>query len=395
MTAPWSRSKLSWLLMTTIAMVDASKHKYIMYLTGQHNVVPRPELVADVTHVTLAFMRSDFFNDAGRTEWPLFTTIEEVRPKFAVGTAIQVAIGGWGDTDGFSRAAKTNESRELFARNVKAMLDVTGAEGVDIDWEYPGGNGEDYKQHLNGEKAWEIEAYPKLLAEIRTAIGPSHIISAAVPGLPRDMLAFTHGTIPLIAQSVDFFNIMAYDLMNRRDNVTKHHTGLDLSQRAINAYLERGVPFEKANLGLAFYVKWFKTAADADCHISPIGCRTDLMEDPSTGADLGKAGAFSWHDAIPLELSESFKRAIAEGKYEDGGYYYWDEKERLFWSWDTPTAIQYKLHALVEKSALGGVFAWGLGEDAPKFQHLRAANEVMRGLVSSTSEHVYEERSEL
>lgn len=85
-------------------------------------------------------MQSAIFNDAGRNEWPLFTTIEDVRPKFADGTMIQVAIGGWGDTEGFSKAASTEESRKLFATNVKLMLDKTGADGVDIDWEYPGYN---------------------------------------------------------------------------------------------------------------------------------------------------------------------------------------------------------------------------------------------------------------
>ena len=96
----------------------------------QHNVVPGPDLVANITDVALAFMRSDTFNTPGQDEWPLFTTIDKVRPKFADGTIIQVAIGGWSDTDGFSTAARTEESRKLFASNVKAMLDATGADGV-------------------------------------------------------------------------------------------------------------------------------------------------------------------------------------------------------------------------------------------------------------------------
>lgn len=70
------------------------------------------------------------------------------------------------------------------------------------------GNGEDYKQHPNSEKAWEIEAYPVLLSEIRSALGPKKLISAAVPGLARDMLAFTRSTIPAISASLDFYNVM-------------------------------------------------------------------------------------------------------------------------------------------------------------------------------------------
>jgi GH18 family chitinase len=211
------------------------------------------------------------------------------------------------------------------------------------------GNGEDYKTHPNSEKVWEIAAYPELLSAIRAAIGPSKTISAAVPGLPRDMIAFTHDTIPNIMKSVDFFNIMTYDLMNRRDNFTKHHAGIQNSLEATRTYLERGVPSEKANLGLAFYVKWFKTAVGVDCYAKPVGCRTELMEDPETGADLGKAGAFSWHDEVPADFSTSFTKARAHGVYDEegGGYYYWDESERLFWSWETPAAIQKKIPSMV------------------------------------------------
>jgi GH18 family chitinase len=197
-------------------------------------------------------------------------------------------------------------------------------------------------------------------------------------------------------KSVDFLNIMTYDLMNRRDNVTKHHAGIQNSLEATRAYLERGVPPEKANLGLAFYVKWYKTAIGVNCHVRPLGCKTELMEDPKSGADLGKAGAFSWHDEVPADLSISFKRALAHGVYDKdgGGYYYWDESERLFWSWETPDAIRKKVAAIVEGQKLGGVFAWGLGEDAPRFSHLKAANMALKALSTRTQD-VYEERSEL
>lgn len=41
-----------------------------------------------------------------------------------------IAIGGWGDTAGFSIGASSAESRALFAKNVKTMLIETGADGV-------------------------------------------------------------------------------------------------------------------------------------------------------------------------------------------------------------------------------------------------------------------------
>ncbi|KAL4907589.1 hypothetical protein BDW74DRAFT_126175 [Aspergillus multicolor] len=368
------------LFLSLLAMAQAAySTKLLMYLTGQHNIVPETSLASEITHVALAFMHSSSFNRNNPSNWPLFTTIDAVRAKFSPGIPILVAIGGWGDTQGFSEGARTEESRKFFASNVRKMLDATGADGVDIDWEYPGGNGDDYKQTPNSEKAGEITAYSKLLAEIRAFI-PGKLLSAAVPGLRRDMLAFTKETIPLIEPSVDFFNVMAYDLMNRRDNVTKHHTGLQLSLDSINAYLETGMPPEKLNLGLAYYVKWFRTVSGDQCAKHPVGCPTVLMEDPSTGADLGKAGAFSWIDRVPSELSASFEKAKANGIYDTvgGGYYFWDEEESIFWSWDTSDAIKRKFPSILREKNLGGVFAWGLGEDAPDFTHLEATIEALR-----------------
>jgi GH18 family chitinase len=75
-------------------------------------------------------MQSSTFNEPNPSSWPFFTSVQEVRSKFAPGTAIMVAIGGWGDTAGFSKAARTDESRKLFTKNVKAMVDATGADGT-------------------------------------------------------------------------------------------------------------------------------------------------------------------------------------------------------------------------------------------------------------------------
>ena len=340
----------------------------------QHNVVPEQSLVSEITHVALAFMQSSSFNRINPSDWPLFTTVEEVRSKFAPSTAVVVAVGGWGDTKGFSEAAVSDATRKRFAGNVKGMLEHTGADGVDVDWEYPGGNGEDYKQITNDQKKWEVEAYPKLLAEIRSAVGPEKLISTAVPGLTRDMMAFTKATVPQISASVDAVHVMTYDLMNRRDHRTKHHTGIALSLEAIDAYLENGLPLEKAHLGFAFYVKWFKTDPNGGCHEHPVGCKTVLMEDPSTGADLGGSGGFSWSDPVPPEVSTSFEKALANGVYDPhgGGHYYWDSEENIWWTWDSPDVIAQKFPAIVENRKLGGVFAWGLGEDGDKWDHLKA-----------------------
>ncbi|KAI7969289.1 hypothetical protein EIK77_003604 [Talaromyces pinophilus] len=170
-----SRFVLGLWLLFALQLIEAKR--CIMYLTGsvylstlflcqhsvyaicrQHDVVPEINMVQDVTHVIMAFMHSSAFNVPGATEWRLFSTVEEVRSKFVPGTAVMIAIGGWGDMEGFSKAAATPRSRKLFAQNIRKMIRETGADGnliairggmmqysrlidhtgVDIDWEYPG-----------------------------------------------------------------------------------------------------------------------------------------------------------------------------------------------------------------------------------------------------------------
>ncbi|KID77637.1 uncharacterized protein G6M90_00g095270 [Metarhizium brunneum] len=354
----------------------------VMYLTGQHNVVPsEPELTEQITHVILAFMRSDVFNsDQQSPEFPLFTTVGEVREKFHHETKVMVAIGGWGDSKGFEEANKDAKSRKRWCENVKKMIDLTGADGVDIDWEYPGGNRDDYKIIPNERRKWEIEALVQLLTDLRVSIGSDKLLSIAVPGLERDMMAFTEETVPRIVKQVDFINVMTYDLLNRRDTLVKHHSGVSASLESIESYIARGASAPVLNLGLAYYVKW---AMAEECDPShPLSCPTQLLEDPETGADLGRTAAFSWHDKIPEELEQSFSRAMTNGKYfEDGSFGYLDVKEARWWTFDTPNVIHRKFKDIVKQRRLGGVFAWGIGEDAPAFSHLSATLHELQNLT--------------
>lgn len=101
--------------------------------------MPSSDLVSDITHAILAFMQPDIFNvDETPSEFPLFTTVDEARSKLDPKTKVTVAIGGWGVSKGFEDAAGNDASRKRWAKHVNAMVEATGADGVDIDWEYPG-----------------------------------------------------------------------------------------------------------------------------------------------------------------------------------------------------------------------------------------------------------------
>ncbi|KAI2775885.1 glycoside hydrolase superfamily, partial [Daldinia loculata] len=229
-----------------------------------------------------------------------------------------------------------------------------------VDWEYPGGNGEDYKQNPNSGKVDEIANYALLLQEIKSAIGDKEL-SIAVPGLERDMIAFTPEQVPKINDAVDVVNVMAYDLMNRRDTQTTHHTSVKASLATVDKYISLGMDASKLNLGFAFYAKYFVTQGECT---QPIGCPTVQLED-ANGSDTGKSGAVTFLEGPPV---------LSSGKAdtEEGGQWYWDAAESKFWTWDTPDFIAQKFEQIVKARGLGGVMAWSLGEDSADWTYVKA-----------------------
>ena len=169
--------------------------------------LPPKDVTAGVTHVITAFAPSTTFN-SGSAYTP-FMPLDQVRALFDPNTKVCMAIGGWGDTAGFSQGAVSDQTRKTYAKNVASALDTLGYDCIDVDWEYPGGNGEDYKSNPNSGKVAEIETYAMLLKEIKTAIGDKEL-SIAVPGKVGDIIAFTAEQVPKINDAVDFVNVSIF-----------------------------------------------------------------------------------------------------------------------------------------------------------------------------------------
>ncbi|OJJ84300.1 uncharacterized protein ASPGLDRAFT_47153 [Aspergillus glaucus CBS 516.65] len=380
----------------------------------------------------MGFAKSDLFNSQSTPHYEPFEPVSTMRDRFSSDTKVLFAIGGWGDTEGFAAGAKDDTSRQQYAKNVAAVVKENGFDGVDIDWEYPGGNGDNYKDIPNEEKTGEIDAFPKLLEAIKKELPEGKILSIATPGKKGDMIAYTDENGPKIAEAVDMVNVMSYDLANRRNKVTKHHSSVEDSRETIKAFKGIGLPADKLNLGFAYYAKWFMTAKDADCKAHPLGCEMDELETPD-GKDTGKSGALTFEKgtmATPnkddlkestdgscgystmttcpsgqccsqygtcgttdahcqagclsdygickgLSIIDSWRRADKNGQLDEkaGGQYYFDDEENLFWTWDTPDMIKRKFKDVVDEEKIGGVMAWSLGEDTLDFAHVKAMQD--------------------
>ncbi|KAJ5377521.1 uncharacterized protein N7496_004930 [Penicillium cataractarum] len=428
--------------LSLLAAQSAAAARFAMYIDEYHTTdLPGSDQTGQVDHAIMAFAPTKLFNSDSPPSFSPFEPVETMRKRFGPDTKVMIAIGGWGDTAGFSDGAKDDTTRKRFAKNVAAMLDANKFDGVDIDWEYPGGNGQDYKQIPNSAKVDEIETYPKFLAAVREAIG-NKTLSIAVPGRRQDMIAFTKEQSPEIFKSVDMVNVMTYDLMNRRDNVTSHHTSVEGSLDTIQAYLDLGLEPEKVNLGFAYYAKWFTTDPTSDCKEHPLGCKVVKLENDD-GSDNGKSGAFTFEKGVMdpppanlttsyngkcgysegtkcpegsccsaygncgsgddfcqagclsdygtckgISITDSWRRASKDGQTdeEEGGQYYWDEETNLFWSWDTPDLITRKFSDIVQAKNLGGVMAWSLGEDTYKFAHLDAMQNGVQQITQQSAD---------
>lgn len=378
-----------------------------------------------------------------------FMDLTKVRGLFDNGTKVCMAIGGWGDTEGFRAGAASNASRALFAQNIATTLDNLGYDCVDIDWEYPAGNGYDYIQVPNSDLTSEIDTYPQLLSAIKSAIGDKEL-SIAVPALERDMIAYTAEKVPEIDAAVDHINVMTYDLMNRRDTTTKHHTDLNGSLAAVETYLARGMTAAKMNLGIAFYAKYFTLAANSTC-TGPIGCPIAAAED-AAGKDTGTSGAATFEaSSFPVTVdtsslttstdgscgtgttfmcaatgtggpccsqygycgdttahcgtgcqssygtctattttktnAQSFADALANGQTdaERGGQWWIDNELSLFWTWDTPELISQKFTDIIAAKGLGGIMAWSLAEDSNDWSHLKAMQDGVAAMKTAAS----------
>lgn len=109
----------------------------------------------------------------------------------------------------FSAAVATEGSRIQFASNIRDAYDSFSLDGIDIDWEYPGQQG----NAGNGVSASDTTNFLLFLQLLRRVLPPSAKITAAtqtVPfagsnGLPlKDMSAF--------AKVLDWVVLMNYDV---------------------------------------------------------------------------------------------------------------------------------------------------------------------------------------
>lgn len=279
----------------------------------------------------------------------------------------QLGIGGWTLSGNFSDMAATSEGRTTFINSVVDFLrENTMFDGIDFDWEYPGGGG----LSTNSVRPEDGANFTLLAAETRAALdqlesetGRSFTISAALPA-GHDKIA--NLDIPGLAANLDYMNIMTYDFYGAWQNTTGHLAGMyDLTganydvTTAIDLYLEAGVDPSKIVLGLpAFTRGWQGVSVD-----NPI----DAWNGPSGG---GAPGTYPGSEPAYYEYKDLL--AELQASHSDWGLYYDDDAQAaflynptqgIFSSFETPSTIALKSE-WAQSLGLGGVMFWDTSGDS-------------------------------
>ena len=265
---------------------------------------------------------------------------------------VEISVGGWA-AGGFSEAARTAAGRRAFADSAAQLVADRGADGLDIDWEYPG-------HHESGiaSSPDDRQDFTLLLQAVRASldrVGAAHgrsgktryTLSIAVADGP-----FVNGIdIAAVDRYVDWFNLMTYDFCNAMTPDTCHHAGLRASKlapadarttdRAVEQFLASGVPSRKLVIGAAFYGREFG------------------------GVNPAHAGLYQPYKTfiafVPwAKLKADFIDKHGFTRHWDGhaqAAWLWSPATRTFISYDDPEALAAKA-AFVKANHLGGIMYW-------------------------------------
>ncbi|HEX7369462.1 MAG TPA: glycoside hydrolase family 18 protein [Rhodanobacteraceae bacterium] len=261
---------------------------------------------------------------------------------------VDVSVGGWG-AGGFSEAARTTSGRKAFATSAARLVVAHNADGLDIDWEYPGHDESGIASSPDDRRDFTL-----LLQAVRVALDAAgatrhrrYTLSIAVADGP-----FVSGVdIARVDRYVDWFNLMTYDFCNSMTPRTCHHTGLHASkfaptdarttERAVAQFLAAGVPPRKLVIGVAFYGREFGDV------------------DPAHDGLYQRYGKYIGEIPWPKLQADFVNRngLVRHWDAQADAAWLWNPQTHTFITYDDPRSIAAKA-AFVKARHLGGIMYW-------------------------------------
>ncbi len=280
------------------------------------------------------------------------------------------SVGGWTLSDPFYafsdpiRRKVFVDSSEEFLRTWKFF------DGIDIDWEYPGGGGAnpDLGDPVNGGNTYLL-----LMQELRTMLdglsaetGRDYQLTSAV-GAARSKI--TKIDYAAVSQVIDNIFLMSYDFYGAFDlNTLGHMTGVNPPEfrpgdpqtqdfnvsSALDIIEAQGADMSKVAVGTAMYGRGWTGVSGFAPGASP-------MTGTATGAVAGswEAGVVDYKDIVEYEKDPAWTKGYDQ--VAQAPYIFKASTGDLI-SYDDAQSVMAK-GAIVKRRQLAGLFAWEIDAD--------------------------------
>lgn len=267
-----------------------------------------------------------------------------------------ISVGGWG-ADGFSDAALSDASRATLAQSIAELLARTQADGIDLDWEYPGLPGPGIRYRAEDKRNFTLLLQTlrrrlDCLAVERDRRADPYLITAALAD--REFVA--HIELARVGAVLDWVNLMTYDFHGSLTKTSGHHSALHRSatsaadersvEAAIAQYLAAGVPAHKLVVGVPFYGKAFLDVQPTNRGLdAPFSGQVPVYPWPQLVAEfIDRNGFVRYWDGVAQEP------------------YLWNAQTHVFVSYDDPQSLASKAE-YVKAQRLGGIMYWEQSQD--------------------------------
>ncbi|MFA3784048.1 glycosyl hydrolase family 18 protein [Melioribacteraceae bacterium 4301-Me] len=298
------------------------------YYYANYSVYPYTAIEYNkLTHIAHAFVKPNADGSLSMDSWFLYP--ELVAAAHQHGIKIVVALGGWGNSDGFSPMVANPLTRAAFVSNIIDFCLTNDYDGIDIDWEYP--------------TASDRSNFVSLVKELREALNNVGLefLSIALPSTD-----WNNGyDVKQLINYVNWFGIMTYDFYGPWEKTSGHNSPLypsplqsSSTSSSVNYYLQKGIPKNKLCIGIPFY-----------------------------GYDFKASELFAVHSgASAINYASVYQNLIS------GWDYFWDNTAKVPYlmnksrteviTFDDTNSIKLKSE-YVYKNNLAGTIIWKIGQD--------------------------------
>ncbi|KAJ9476208.1 putative Sporulation-specific chitinase 2 (putative) [Pseudozyma hubeiensis] len=293
-----------------------------------------------------------------------------------------LSLGGWGGSTYFSPAVRTNASRSTFISNIAKMYNTYGLDGIDLDWEYPGQQGQG-----NQLDPSDTANFQSFLVELRAALPQGALITAAVSFAP--WIASNGQPVASVARAaaaMDYIMIMNYDVWGSSStpgpnaplaNLCGNSTQPGANAAAgVKAWSAAGMPRDKILLGIPAYGYINKSTKQT------LQTRSVTLTSGDGSTTSGQINFSSLVNQGALALG-------SDGLFDGAGGFtkYWDDCSDTPFLSDGKTVVTYDdTSSIFDKGAfasaagIGGISMWSLDGDTKEWA---LTNSAIAGMSST------------